>query len=62
MSFDDVYKSAKVLYELDSNSALSLSFPLTVENNKAFMFFSNTSVLNFLKMIQIQNVLDFHLN
>lgn len=43
MSFDDVYKSAKVLYELDSNSALSLSFPLTVENNKAFMFFSNTS-------------------
>ncbi len=43
MSFDDVYKSAKVLYELDSTSAFNLSFPLTVENNKAFMFFSNTS-------------------
>jgi hypothetical protein len=43
MSFDDVYKSAKVLYELDLTSALSLTFPLTVENNKAFMFFSNTS-------------------
>jgi hypothetical protein len=43
MSFDDVYKSAKVLYELDSTSVFNLSFPLTVENNKAFMFFSNTS-------------------
>lgn len=41
-AFDDVYKSAKVLYELDSSSGLLLSYPLTIEQNKCFMFFSNT--------------------
>ena len=40
-AFDDVYKSAKVLYELDSSSG-TLLYPLTVEQNKCFMFFSNT--------------------
>ena len=41
-AFDDVYKSAKVLYELDSTSGF-LVYPLTIEQNKCFMFFSNTS-------------------
>jgi len=44
-AFDDVYKSAKVLYELDSSSGLLL-YPLTIEQNKCFMFFSNTSDTN----------------
>lgn len=40
-AFDDVYKSAKVLYELDEASFILN--PVQVENNKCFMFFSNTS-------------------
>ena len=42
LAFEDIYKSGKVLYELNAASSL-LSFPLSVDQNKCFMFFSDTS-------------------
>ena len=60
-AFDDVYKSAKVLYQLDSSSGL-LPYPLTIEQNKCFMFFSNTSDTNTQITINGNTVIRFAKN
>jgi len=44
LAFEEIYKSGKVLYELGPDN--SPFFNSTVEPNKCFMFFSNTSDVN----------------